>query len=64
MAGKLPPGWQSYRIDARASVRHQLARFGGLPALPHTQLGSRGALSLRCLAGRNTIADAGVMKAG
>jgi hypothetical protein len=65
MAGKLPPGRQSNRVNARVGVRHQVARFGGPPpGLPHTQLGGRDALSLRGLASRNTIADAGVMKAG
>ena len=50
MARKLAPGRQSCRVDARAGVRYQVARFGGPPpGLPHAQLGGRGAASLRCL---------------
>jgi hypothetical protein len=30
MAGRLAPGRQSYRVDARAGVRYQVAMFGGL----------------------------------
>jgi len=65
MAGRLAPGRQSYRVDARAGVRYQAARFGGLPpGLPHTRLGPPGAASLRCLAGRHAIAGAGATDAG
>jgi len=65
MAGKLASGRQSCRVNAGAGVRYQVARFGGPSSgLPHAQLDGRGAASLRCLAGRDAIADADAMDAG
>jgi hypothetical protein len=66
MAGKLAPGRQSgHGVNARAGVRCQVAGFGGPPSgLPHARLGGRGAASLRCLASRGAIADAGAMDPG
>jgi hypothetical protein len=61
MAGELAPGRESYRVDARAGVRYQVARFGGPPP---GRLGARGAASLRCLAGRHAVADVGAKDAG
>ena len=65
MAGKLAPGRQSYRIDARVGVRYQAARLDGPPlGLPHTRLGARSAAFLRCLTSRPVIVDVGATDAG
>ena len=66
MAGELAPGRQSgHGINAGAGVRCRAARFGGRPSdLPHAPLGGRGAASLRCLASRGAIADAGATDSG
>jgi hypothetical protein len=65
MAGKLASGRQSCRINAGAGVRYQVAGFGGPPSgLPGSRAGSWWVVSLRCLAGRGVIADAGAMDAG
>ena len=64
MARKLAPGRQSCRVNAGAGVRYQAAGFGGPPpGLPAAQLGSRGAATLRCLAGGGVIADADAIRA-
>ena len=45
MAGKLPHGRQSGRVNAGAAVRYLVARFGGsLSGLPHARLGGQGAV--------------------
>jgi len=66
MAGELAPDRQSgHGINAGTGVRCQVARFGGRPSdLPHALLGGREAASLRCLASRGAIADAGAMDSG
>jgi hypothetical protein len=66
MAGELAPDRQSgHGNNAGTGVRGQVARFGGRPSgLPHAVAGGRGAASLRCLASRGAIADAGAMDSG
>ena len=66
MAGELAPDRQSgHGINAGTGVRGQVAGFGGRPSdLPHAVAGGRGAASLRRLAGRGAIADAGAMDSG
>jgi hypothetical protein len=66
MAGELAPDRRSGRgINAGTGVRCQVARFGGRPSdLRHAAPGGRGAASLRCLASRGAIADAGAMDPG
>jgi hypothetical protein len=66
MAGELAPDRQSgHGINAGTGVRCQIARFRGRPSdLPHALLGRRGAASLRCLASRGAIADAGATDSG
>jgi hypothetical protein len=66
MAGELAPDRQSgHGINAGTGVRCQVARFGGRPSdIPHALVGGRGAASLRCLASRGAIADAGAMDSG
>ena len=66
MAGELAPDRQSgLGIDAGTGVCCQVARFGGQPSdLRHALLGGRGAASLRCLARRGAIAEAGAADSG
>jgi hypothetical protein len=65
-------GWEvaprpqsGHSVNAGADVRYQAARIGSPPpGLPHIRLDGRGAASLRRLADRDSIADAGAMRAG
>jgi hypothetical protein len=64
MAGKLAPGRQSgHGVNAGADVRHQAVKIDSPPSyVPYTRH-SRGAASLRCLAGRGAVAGWGAMDA-